>query len=244
MRCREMRCRGMRWGIMVDVRERWDARMKVRECSSCGLCKVGSGPIPFAGGLSERSLVVVGEAPGRIEDEERQPFVGPAGRVARGWLTDAGANLIDVAWMNVVSCYPNRTPTEREVAACAHNADSQLDYLNPSYVLIFGGVALAALCPVKTRISEAAGYPFRIKYGPGRTKSALAMATWHPAAALRNPSLVEKGRADVEFLVACYREECLPDDHQFCVKCKDREVDVFHECGLGYCGVCRKLVGV
>ena len=69
-------------------------------------------------GPTPTRIAVVGEAPGAVEDREGKPFVGPSGMAAARWLTEAGVNVDDIAWLNVVSCYPNRTPNPREVEAC------------------------------------------------------------------------------------------------------------------------------
>lgn len=215
----------------------------MKACKACGLWKVGNGPVPFYAPLESRwEIAVVGEAPGRVEDAVGKPLVGPSGDLCRRWLHECGINPLDVAYMNVVSCWPNRTPNGMEVAACATNARMQLELLSPSYVLVLGGVALNALCPQKTRISESHGYWWKLSTNGSSGTSAWAMATWHPAAVLRNINLEKDALDEVDHFVRIAREEMVPEPHQFCVKCKDALVENVTDCGLGYCARCYTLV--
>lgn len=208
----------------------------VKGCQLCGLSAAHT-PVPFDGPLHQTDILIVGEAPGEQEDKKGRPFVGPAGRKARVWLETVGLNPVDCAWMNVVSCYPERTPTTKEVTACVPNVLAQWDLIDPKYVLVFGGVALSALCPVKTRITEAAGYFWRPNVASLRT-SVWAMATYHPAAVLRNASLEDKALEDLEYFALVAKREVDPVEHVYCMKCKKAEVEKYHTCGLGFCARC------
>jgi uracil-DNA glycosylase len=236
------------------VKERAKVRQQISTCRACALWSVGNGPVPFSAPISygqKCKLVVIGEAPGKVEDELGKPLVGPSGELVRSWLTETGLltsaptsklengdSNVDIAWMNVVSCWPKRTPNGQEVTACAQNVRIQLELLSPSYALILGGVALSALCPQRTRISEAHGYWWKLSWQDSLRTFAWAMATWHPAAVLRNKSLEQEAVEDVEYFSIIAREEMTPVEHQFCVKCKDVLVDHVTDCGLGYCARC------
>jgi DNA polymerase len=227
----------------MNIVDRAAVRKAVKECKKCSLCGVGDGPVPFSAPVEyDGRIAVVGEAPGKVEDKTGKPLVGPSGQLARQWLAKCGVNDVDVAFLNVVSCWPNRTPTPQEVASCRENVIVQLGLLSPSYVLVLGGVALSALCPQKTRISEARGYWWKPNWNASGVTFAWAMATWHPAAVLRNNSLEREALDDVEHFTLIAREEMEPVEHQFCLKCKKDVVDRFTDCGLGYCARCYTLV--
>lgn len=184
-----------------------------------------SGPAPS-------HIAVVGEAPGKTENEMGKPFVGPSGAKARDWLSLSGVDPEDVAWLNVVSCFPNRTPTKEEVRVCRGNLDAQLDLIAPEYILVLGGVAVSSWWP-QQRIGELRGLWWSAKYGEGR--KALALATWHPAATLRNPSLETEARLDV----ARFRlglEVLTFNREMMCLKgCGEKAVSWDDEKGLGWC---------
>lgn len=167
-------------------------RSSVIQCRACGLSDKRT-PVPFSGPDPAR-VVVIGEAPGKKEDELRQPFVGPSGGLVRAWLTTAGFELDDVAFVNVVSCYPERTPTGAEVSACSVNLLAQLQLLQPSFCLLLGGVALSAWWD-GVRIGEARGLWWKDERV--RSDGPWMLATWHPSAVLRNNSLGAEAQADV-----------------------------------------------
>ena len=165
-------------------------------CEACALSRtrsrvvVGSGPrLP--------SLVVVGEAPGRHEDEGGEPFVGRSGQLlVRLIREELGLERSQYFITNVVKCRPpqNRTPRALEVAACRPWLEVQLHHLRPSVILAVGNVAAKALF----------GYSQGISQTHGRVSSCdevLGVATYHPAAALRGgPNVVGVMRADLRVL--------------------------------------------
>src|SRR4051794_16681212 len=117
-----------------------EVRRSVRECTRCELAGRGRGPVPWDG-VGRSRMGVVGEGPGRAEDIEGRPFVGISGQLARGWVQP---RFGDVAWLNVVSCFPDRTPTQTEVEACKVNLWAQLRIVQPEVLLLFGGIAMSA----------------------------------------------------------------------------------------------------
>lgn len=183
--------------LVADLKWRKAVRDSVVGCKKCTLFNSCTAPVPFAGKKSP-TLVCVGEAPGKQEDQAGQPFIGPAGKLLRKWLGEAGFNERDVSFVNVVSCYPGRTPTGREVEACRSNLAAQLAYLNCKWLLVLGGVALnALLSPGVGRITDLRGLWFR---PDGVGEGTVALATWHPAAVLRNRELELKAVEDLLYM--------------------------------------------
>src|SRR4051794_41931374 len=95
--------------------------------------------------------MVVGEQPGDKEDQEGEPFVGPAGRLLDRALTDAGIDPADVFRTNVVKHFRfsgtrgkqriHKSPSRVHVAACAPWLLAELDVVQPAGVVILGGAA-------------------------------------------------------------------------------------------------------
>lgn len=106
--------------------------------------------------IKAASFIVLGEAPGRIEDFEGKPFIGPAGRLLRRSLGEVGLDGDNGAYMNVVSCWPHGKPENKHVEACRENLRDQLDAVDVRYVLCCGATALKSLVP-HTTMKEAAG---------------------------------------------------------------------------------------
>lgn len=217
---------------MVDLLERKRIRDGVKACTSCGLHERCTRPVPFSGPSNPR-LVVVGEAPGKQEDEEGAPFVGPSGSLVREWLGNAGWDVgTEVAFVNAVSCYPNRTPTSDEVDACTANLRNQLNHLSCRRLLVFGGVAVQALLNTTVRVGEVRGLWWRV-HRIADLGQTWALATWHPAAVLRNRKLEFEAWDDVSYMSLMIQRGYNPTLGSFCVKCNSPTVD--YKDDIPYC---------
>lgn len=105
------------------------------------------------------SIVVVGQAPGKKENDECEPFVGPAGQLLDELLEIiVGVDLSDVYYTNAVKCYPgkkghsggDRKPTMQEINNCSDTwLKQELQELRADFVLVLGEVALKAVADNK-----------------------------------------------------------------------------------------------
>ena len=138
--------------------------------------------------------MVVGEAPGRHEDEQGRPFVGRAGRLLDEVLTAAGLARSDVFITNVVKARPpgNRDPTRAEVEHWMPVLEQQLALVAPRLVVPLGRHALAHFAD-GAKISDVHGRELTVR---GRALFPL----YHPAAALRSTKLRETLLADARAL--------------------------------------------
>jgi uracil-DNA glycosylase len=128
-------------------------------------------------------VMIVGEAPGKNEDEQGRPFVGRAGKLLDELLAEAGLERSDVYITNVVKARPpgNRDPRADEVAHHMPWLETQLALIQPRLVVPLGRHALAHFSD-GAKISEVHGTEITER---GRTLFPL----YHPAAALYNQSL-------------------------------------------------------
>ncbi len=151
---------------------------------------IGSGPL-------SAGLMIVGEAPGRTEDEGGAPFIGPSGRLFFTLLAEELQLTRDECYVtNVVKCRPpaNRTPTPLEISTCRPWLVEQLDRVAPAFILTLGNTAGRALFGYESGIGQVHGHVFR-------SGSIRGIPTYHPAAALRGgPSVVEVMREDLRTL--------------------------------------------
>ena len=165
-------------------------------CSLCALSTtrrrvvVGSGP--------ERPvLMVIGEAPGRAEDEGGEPFIGPSGRLLFRLLAEeVGLSRARCFVTNVVKCRPpaNRTPTRIELRACRPWLSEQFAQIRPSLVLALGNTAARSVFGFSEGIGVTHGRVVELA-------GARGLATYHPAAALRGgPRVIDVMRADLAVL--------------------------------------------
>lgn len=216
-----------------DAIRRIEVRGQVKSCRGCGLREIANEPVPFRG-PSPTSIAIVGEAPGKIEDAVGEPFRGPSGELLESILLDQRYNLSQLAYLNAVCCFPDRTPTAGEIVACSGNLKRQLEVLDCRYVLALGGVALNALRGGNHRIGEVRGIFWHAQMD-GLDNPPWVLATWHPAAVLRNRSLEEQMRGDIAYFGLIAEQEISNDLMlgQFCIKCGNPVVDYHYE--IPYC---------
>jgi len=158
-----------------------DLSKQIHNCVLCPLHESRMVAVPGEG-PAHTPLMCIGEAPGRQEDLQGRPFVGPAGRVLNRNLARAGIDRKDVFITNVVKCRPpgNRVPEPAEVHVCVHTyLERQIALLRPRVLCLLGGVAAKALLGSE-RVSAARGKIVR--------NNQVYFVTYHPAAASRRPT--------------------------------------------------------
>ena len=109
------------WASLVDV---------IAGCTACGLAETRQRVVPGVYPAHARVLLV-GEAPGRSEDEGGLPFIGRSGRLLDELLAEVGLDRAQVAVCNTVKCRPpdNRTPKRAELATCRPWLDRQIELI-------------------------------------------------------------------------------------------------------------------
>ncbi|MBT8200953.1 MAG: uracil-DNA glycosylase [Acidimicrobiia bacterium] len=148
-------------------------------CSACVLAK-GRTNVVFGAGNPDADLMVIGEGPGKDEDEQGEPFVGRSGRLLTDLLADAGWQRADIYISNVVKCRPpgNRDPQQDEIDACKGYLVDQIRLVDPLVVMTLGNFSSRLLLKRATGITKLRGhvYPWWGRH---------VVPTFHPAAALR-----------------------------------------------------------
>jgi len=158
-------------------------RREIGECTRCRLAGHRT-HLVFGVGNPHARLVFVGEAPGRDEDVQGEPFVGRAGQLLTEIITK-GMRLRreDVYICNVIKCRPpdNRNPEPDEVATCEPFLLRQLQLIGPDVIVALGKFAAQTLLRSKAPITKLRGrwYDFH---------GIRLMPTLHPAYLLRNPA--------------------------------------------------------
>ena len=151
-------------------------------CSLCPLSEQRNN-IVFGVGNPNARLVLVGEAPGREEDEQGIPFIGEAGKLLDKILGAMHLSREEVYICNVLKCRPpdNRDPQPDEIAACEPFLKQQLALIQPELIVTLGRFAAQELLKTKTPIGKLRGQWHEYEGIP-------LMPTFHPAYLLRNPS--------------------------------------------------------
>ena len=169
---------------------------------ACRRCPIGCNETrAVAGeGPGQTPLMIVGEQPGDSEEEQGRPFVGPAGRLLRAHLEDAGLDL-SKAWLtNAVKHFKftprgkrrlHQNPTAKEIDICRWWLESERALVRPRLVLALGASAARSLLGKTVSVQQVRGQPMPLDDG-----SELWITT-HPSYLLRlndGPRAQEEGR--------------------------------------------------
>ncbi len=138
-------------------------------------------------GNPNANIVLIGEAPGKNEDEQGVPFVGAAGKFLNEMLAAAGMKREDVYITNIVKYRPpnNRDPSPEEKKAFWPYLLKQLQIIEPKIVVTLGRHGMEYFLPGQY-ISRIHGEPKRIQFGDHKI---VIVPLYHPAAALYNGSM-------------------------------------------------------
>jgi DNA polymerase len=156
-------------------------REALGECTRCKLHQ-GRTTLVFGVGHPDADLMFVGEAPGRDEDRQGEPFVGRAGQLLTKIIESIGLTRDQVYIANVIKCRPphNRNPELDEVQTCEPFLFQQLDVIRPRVVVALGAFAVRTLLHSEQSISRLRGQVFDYR-------GAKLVPTFHPAFLLRSP---------------------------------------------------------
>ena len=177
-----------------------EIRADLGECCRCGLSEQRQ-KIVFGVGSESARLVFVGEAPGRDEDLQGEPFVGRAGQLLDRMMAAIGLDRDAVYIMNTIKCRPpnNRDPRADEVKACNLWFEQQLDALQPKMICLLGRVAAQTVLGTDATLGALRGEWHEYHGIP-------VWVTYHPAYLLRSPQQKQKGWQDLCLLADRYRD--------------------------------------
>ena len=184
----------------VAVPEWESLRSQVATCTKCELHK-GRTQTVFGVGNVHADWLIIGEAPGRDEDLQGEPFVGRAGKLLNAMLNAIGLQREQVFIANILKCRPpnNRDPEPNEVACCEGYLKQQIAMIRPKIILAVGRIAAQNLLKVDTPIGQMRGN--RYEYPEGNIP---VVVTYHPAYLLRSPREKRKSWQDLQMAMKIY----------------------------------------
>lgn len=163
-------------------------------CTRCGLHELTNRVcVPGDGPTTKKGVMILGEAPGRREEETGRPFMGAAGRLLRRTLEAVGLSPETCFIHNAVNCRPpdNRTPKKTEIKACRYWVQERIRALKPRFVLLLGNVPLISITG-EGGIKKKRGRPFE-------EDGTIYFPTYHPAYILRDERSRPHFEADLRF---------------------------------------------
>lgn len=174
-------------------------KQNVIKCTKCDLCKTRTNAVPGKGNF-QSDVIFVGEAPGRTEDKNGEPFIGVAGKKLSIALDEAGISRDEVYITNIVKCRPpnNRVPKTSERETCQEYLKQEISIINPEIICILGNTAFNSILG-GSEITK-----FRGKVV--RKDNLLYFLTIHPAATIYNQKLIDVLKSDISKLFELIRE--------------------------------------
>jgi len=173
------------------------------DASTCRLCKLADTrhSVVFGVGNPNADLVLIGEAPGRDEDLQGEPFVGRAGQLLDRMLHAIGLDREQVYILNTIKCRPpnNRDPKPDELEACNLWFEQQLEALQPKMICLLGRVAAQSVLETDAPLGSLRGRWHDYRGIP-------TWVTYHPAYLLRSPKQKSKSWQDLLEIVRSYRK--------------------------------------
>lgn len=182
----------------------WEAlRAEVAACTKCTLHK-GRTQTVFGVGNRSAHWLLIGEAPGREEDRQGEPFVGRAGKLLNSMLEAMGLRREEVYIANIMKCQPpgNRDPKPEEAQSCEPYLKRQIALIQPKIILALGRIAAQNLLKVDIPIGRMRGQCY--EYPDPKVP---VIVTYHPAYLLRKPTEKRRSWDDLKFAMRIYREQ-------------------------------------
>jgi uracil-DNA glycosylase len=164
----------------------------IRQCVECPLHRNRRHAVPGEGD-PHASILFIGEAPGKTEDEQGRPFVGPAGKFLDRLLKDHDLTREAVFLTSSVKCRPpnNRAPHPRELEICKRLwLDRQIALIDPVIVVLLGKILITQVLNERSNLKESHG---QMHERNGRWYQLQC----HPAAGRRFPDIRLSMRRDM-----------------------------------------------
>ncbi len=170
----------------AEVQSSVMAQGKKLSCFSCGLYKDAQSPKMEPYGNFKKKVMIIGEAPGRVEDRNGKPWQGKTGKLLERTLAGIGINLFeDCVSLNAVNCKPlnNRTPSPHEIACCRDvKVLKALSEFKPEVILLLGSVSLTSFLSHRLKTPKTGGITkWRGWAIPDQDYQAWIYATFHPS---------------------------------------------------------------
>lgn len=165
-----------------------ELRAAVEAFNGCGLKATARNTV-FSDGVEDARILLIGEAPGKEEDEQAKPFVGRSGQLLDRMLATIGLSRREnLLISNTIYWRPpgNRPPTQGEIAACLPFCERLIELKKPDLLILAGGVAAQTVLKREEGVMRMRGR--RLTYTRDAVPSGVnTMVMLHPAYLLRRP---------------------------------------------------------
>lgn len=119
-----------------------------KSCVSCGLYKHVLSPKIKPYGKFKKKVMLIGEAPEKVEDERGKAWQGDMGKVLKTALGTLGFNLFrDGISLNACNCRPpgNATPEDFQIECCRKKVMQAIEKHKPKVIILLGNAAIKSV---------------------------------------------------------------------------------------------------
>lgn len=186
--------------LAAEAQTLGELRRAVEGFAGCALKATARNTV-FADGTEGAPVLVIGQAPGREEDEAGRPFVGKSGQLLDRMLAAIGLDRTsNVLISNTIYWRPpgDRDPTPGEIAVCLPFVQRLIALAQPKLIVFTGKIAIENVLGRSETPTKLSGR--RLDYQGGLSVPVNAMVMLHPAYLLRQPQ--QKRRAWADLLAA------------------------------------------
>ncbi len=153
----------------------------------------------FSDGVDDAPVLVIGEAPGREEDQQGKPFVGPAGAMLDRMLAAIGLSReSNVLISNTIYWRPpgDRDPTPGESLICQPFVERLIELKQPKLLVLVGKAAAQTVLQRQDPVNKLRGR--KLSYArDGLALPVNAIVMLHPAYLMRQPQQKRQAWADL-----------------------------------------------
>ena len=180
-----------------------DVRDELGDCHRCPLHKTRTN-IVFGQGPAKTKLMIVADAPGKEEDQQRSPFQGDAGDLLEKMLAAIGLSRESVYITSLVKCFPgpDAKPAENEMQTCLPFLFRQIEIICPTVICIMGMLAAQKLLHSRKSLFQMRGrvYNFNDLCSNKLNDKIVIMPSLHPSLLLENSELKKASWQDLQMI--------------------------------------------
>lgn len=175
-----------------------ELRAAVESFDGCAL-KATARHTVFSDGVDDAQVLLIGEAPGKDEDQQGKPFVGRSGQLLDRMLAQIGlSRQVNILISNTIYWRPpgNRDPTPGETAACLPFAERLVELVRPKLLILAGKAAAHTMLRREDGVLKLRGR--KLQYAREDLPAPVnVMVMLHPAYLLRQPQQKRLAWADL-----------------------------------------------
>lgn len=173
-----------------------ELQAEVSQCNACDLHDKRQHTV-FGKGNQQASLMIVGDIPRLIDEQQQQPFSGEVGELLGGMLSHLEVEVDSVYFANLLKCRPplDGSPQANQAASCLSYLRQQIKLVNPSLVLLLGRHSAQQVLGKSEAMSQ-----LRKKQHTAQGFDTHFMTTYHPAYLLKQPRLKALVWQDLQFI--------------------------------------------